>query len=250
MKELMLDIETLGNTPGSIVFEVGAVLFDEKGVLDTFHAFLPIYASADRGFTIALHTLEWWHGKGRSLSAIMAMAETTVPINDTMLRLAQFMDGVEQFWSKGNFDYPLMARYFDSCNLNTPWKYGQVRELRTMLCELGLRQPKADITHNALEDALQQVELLVSARGMMAGSIPQPAGRKGKIYRNGKDVHGDSGDTGMAGEKPKENKNFERGLELLRQLADLQNGPPRARYEDEWASVMDETQEFLKQHEA
>jgi hypothetical protein len=218
MKELMLDIETLGNTPGSIVFEVGAVLFDEKGVLDTFHAFMPVAASAHRGFTIALPTLSWRADNGRSLNDIITMSGLEGSINDTMLRLAKFMDGVEQFWSKGNFDYPLMARYFDSCNLNTPWKYGQVRELRTMLSEFGIVTPKADISHNALEDALQQVELLLKMRGMVGGN-------------------------------PKRDEIREKGLDLLRQLVDLQNGPPLARYEDEWVTVVADVHEFLKQHE-
>ncbi len=160
----MIDIETLGNKPGSIIFEVGAVSFDRNQVLDTFHAFLPTAASSERGFTIDLVTLQWWAKQGKTLEEILDQTKDAPTINDTMLKLASFITGHNHYWSKGNFDYPLLARYFDSCNLQTPWKYGQVRELRTMLSELDMLPPKQEATHNALEDAMRQVELLVDMR--------------------------------------------------------------------------------------
>lgn len=38
-------------------------------------------------------------------------------------------------------------------------------------------------------------------------------------------------------------------LRLLRDLHDLQNGPPLERYREEWEKVMKEIGEFLNQHE-
>ena len=38
-------------------------------------------------------------------------------------------------------------------------------------------------------------------------------------------------------------------LRLLRDLADLQNGPPMEKYRQEWEGVMTEVYKFLKEHE-
>jgi hypothetical protein len=40
-----------------------------------------------------------------------------------------------------------------------------------------------------------------------------------------------------------------KAIKLLRDLADLQNGPPLVQHEKEWRETMDEVYEFLKENE-
>ena len=42
---------------------------------------------------------------------------------------------------------------------------------------------------------------------------------------------------------------FDEAIDLLRQLADLQNGPPLETYREEWAETMSAVYEFIKKHE-
>jgi hypothetical protein len=42
---------------------------------------------------------------------------------------------------------------------------------------------------------------------------------------------------------------FEIALRLLRELADIQNGPPLETYREEWLALMDEVYSFLNKHE-
>lgn len=42
---------------------------------------------------------------------------------------------------------------------------------------------------------------------------------------------------------------FKQSLDLLRDLADLQNGPPLETYSTEWESTMQQVYDFLKRHE-
>lgn len=42
---------------------------------------------------------------------------------------------------------------------------------------------------------------------------------------------------------------FDEAISLLRQLADLQNGPPLQKYREEWEAVMSDVHEFLHEHE-
>lgn len=46
-----------------------------------------------------------------------------------------------------------------------------------------------------------------------------------------------------------ERKRHEKGLKLLRDLADLQNGAPLITYEKEWTETMNEIYTFLKENE-
>jgi hypothetical protein len=42
---------------------------------------------------------------------------------------------------------------------------------------------------------------------------------------------------------------FKNALEILRELADIQNGPPLERYRPEWEDIMQNTYEFLTENE-
>ncbi len=42
---------------------------------------------------------------------------------------------------------------------------------------------------------------------------------------------------------------FNKALILLRELANIQNGPPLVQDEKEWAEIMDKVYTFLKEHE-
>jgi hypothetical protein len=42
---------------------------------------------------------------------------------------------------------------------------------------------------------------------------------------------------------------FEIALRLLRELTDIQNGPPLESYRDEWEDLMEEIYNFLAEHE-
>lgn len=42
---------------------------------------------------------------------------------------------------------------------------------------------------------------------------------------------------------------IEKAMRLLRELADLQNGPPLLKYESEWSQTMTEIYELLEEYE-
>jgi hypothetical protein len=64
MKDIMLDLETLGTKPGGIILSIGAAQFDlKKGLIDadnTFYENIQISDSVEKGFTITGETIEWW----------------------------------------------------------------------------------------------------------------------------------------------------------------------------------------------
>ena len=62
MKDIMIDIETLGQRNDPVVFQVAALQFDrfsgETG--KSFEAVINIQDSLDNGFVIKADTLYWW----------------------------------------------------------------------------------------------------------------------------------------------------------------------------------------------
>ncbi|POO54357.1 hypothetical protein CPJ18_02345 [Agrobacterium rosae] len=62
MLDLMIDIETLGTAPGSVILSVGAVTFNaETGEFgEGFYAAVEPQSAVDMGLTIDVSTLKWW----------------------------------------------------------------------------------------------------------------------------------------------------------------------------------------------
>lgn len=56
----MLDIETLGTRPGSVVFEIGCVLFDEHRIINGFEVIIDIENAKTWGLFEEPETLAWW----------------------------------------------------------------------------------------------------------------------------------------------------------------------------------------------
>ena len=61
MSRIMVDLETLGTAPGSVILSIGAVRFDvEKGLLDEFYVNIDVESSQRLGLTIDGDTVMWW----------------------------------------------------------------------------------------------------------------------------------------------------------------------------------------------
>lgn len=58
---IMVDLETLGTAPGSVILSIGAVRFDvEEGLLDEFYVNIDVESSQRLGLTIDGATVMWW----------------------------------------------------------------------------------------------------------------------------------------------------------------------------------------------
>lgn len=63
MKHVMVDLETLGTKPGSVILSIGAVTFDLDGSGRdgrTFYQRVNIQSCLDAGMTVDGDTVEWW----------------------------------------------------------------------------------------------------------------------------------------------------------------------------------------------
>lgn len=174
---IMLDIETLGITDDAVILEIGAECFDpvtrERGAMFT----VTVEPVAQRGRTIDAATLVWWLAdadRQQCLASYM-VDKNARSLDMALAGLADFFtenvaEGAD-VWTKGAFDLRLLDHAFAAGWSAAPWHYWQARELRTVMKLAGLaKQPAA---HNALEDAVVQVNALFRALNALRPAVEQ-----------------------------------------------------------------------------
>lgn len=164
---VMIDIETLGTTPGSVILSVGAVPFDERGVATQywFHSPIDMDSCIEAGLTINPDTLKWW--MKQSDAARTAAFAGGAPLEQVLLELAEWLEvhGGEQVWCHGaTFDVPLLDAAYHATGLKSPWAFWDARCTRTLydLADVDVDRTKGT-HHNALDDAINQAEAAVLA---------------------------------------------------------------------------------------
>lgn len=173
MTHVMLDLETFGTRPGSVIRSIGAVVFDPRGgsIGDAFYRNISDESCLQHGMTKDQSTVEWWSKQSSEAqeSLLKDQIEFSGAADDfhTWFKRASG----EMVWSQGsNFDVVLWEA---SCLLAArpvPWKFYNTRDTRTVydICGLNVFKIKREGTyHNALDDAIHQARLVQRAVGMM-----------------------------------------------------------------------------------
>lgn len=191
---VMIDLETLGTAPGSVILSIGAVLFDPATgdvgaqVFRTAPAkpapyTYAFYTNVDPesckafGLTADPKTVAWW--EKQSPEAKAALLTDRQPLSETLRAFASWFRavGANEVWSYGaNFDVVLLeeaSRRVEQVltrgvgalpHLHMPWGYRDVRCARTVMA---LADVTADLSgrvkHNALDDAVAQAEAICEA---------------------------------------------------------------------------------------
>lgn len=173
MINVMVDLETLGTQPGSVILSIGAVLFDPKlppgsCIGKEFYCVVNQESSIDYAMTVSQDTLDWWMKQSPEAREVLSEAadpEQSNILPDSLQMLADFIPIGAKVWSNGaNFDQPLLDVAYDRCALPLPWKYYNSRCYRTLVAlypyEKSIRPPVV-CAHNALEDAKWQAVHMV-----------------------------------------------------------------------------------------
>lgn len=164
---IMVDLETMGTAPGSVIAAIGAVAFDpltgEFGA--SFYRAVSMASCQRAGLTLDADTVGWWLRQGDAARAAL-LGERA----DLITALAHFEGfwrdaGGTAFWSHGaNFDEPLLAAAYRAVGSRSPWGYTASRCTQTIFALAGVSVDRAAGTHhNALDDARAQAEAVCAA---------------------------------------------------------------------------------------
>ena len=165
--QIMLDLETLGTEPGSIITTIGAAKFNNKEVVDTFYVKIAVDDSQKLGFSIAPSTFLWWldqEDAARKEITECTLAKGAKTVSEA-LNLFNYWMGVDvPVWGNGVlFDNALLSHYYKVTEIRKPWTYRSDRCYRTvknMFPEI-TAEPFKGVKHNAVDDAISQAYHLI-----------------------------------------------------------------------------------------
>jgi hypothetical protein len=166
----MLDLETLGTSPGCIILSIGAVFFDKKGLGHEFYQTIDVQSSIDAGLTMSGGTFKWW--MGQQGAARKALFEDNVQLKGALHAFSDWLAEscyikTVKVWGNGSdFDNAILAKAYQLVlNQEQPWNFWNNRCYRTVCDVLNDKQRKQEgVHHHALDDAKSQAQHL---RGLL-----------------------------------------------------------------------------------
>lgn len=165
--EVMLDLETLDNSPTSLILSIGACKFhkDSKGVVGTtFEVFIDPEDAARYGLTISAGTVDWWMHPDRDAARAEMMANKgkRLPLKEALMRFTQWLGEDRPVWGCGSdFDNLILKNAYVAVGMKTPWSFWNNRCYRTMKSEHpGIKLERVGTHHSALGDAVSQAQHL------------------------------------------------------------------------------------------
>lgn len=204
---VMLDLETLGTKPGSVILSIGAVEFDKTGMYREFYKEISVASSNNWGLTADQSTIEWWGKQSPEARATFDRCHTSEPdgLNDTLVEFTEWLHfckgGIDKLklWGNGSdFDNVLLDAAYRAAGLAYPIKYWNHRCFRSlkglpMVNGKGLEPIRAGTHHNALDDAKHQalwalaiLQKLYSAEEAAKQVAQQAAACKDAAYQSDK----------------------------------------------------------------
>lgn len=162
---LMIDLETLNNTPTSALLSIGAAAFNpqEQKIIDTHEWFI-----LEISGTVSMDTLLWWLSqKPEAIGKLVVglKGENAIPIDMALRQLAAFANNhkCKEVWSHGgSFDLPIIRYHSDRHHIPMPWKYWDERCTRTLYPFKGKPTIQREGTHHsAMDDAVHQAKCVM-----------------------------------------------------------------------------------------
>lgn len=181
MMHVMLDLETLGTKPGSVIFAIGAVAFKDsefelgpEEFNSTFHKIISIENSQYYKFAINPDTERWWSeetGDKSELIAALTGKGNAVSVGEALTAfqdwLSQYQDNPDHkkvlVWGNGKeFDNALLRAYYEHLGMECPFTFRADMDFRTLKNLFPDCKPQQDndTPHNSLADAKYQAEWL------------------------------------------------------------------------------------------
>lgn len=161
--KIMVDIETLGLTPGCAILSIGATVFDHPGRQSyerDLHVKIDLPSQVLLGLRVEPETAEWWRNQPRM--TWKSETEFPVPLEKALNTFEDFLLQFEPYtiWASGNFDIPIIDAAYRAAGKVSPIPYNRVGCYRTLrMLDPTSKKPARngnEIAHTALGDARYQ----------------------------------------------------------------------------------------------
>jgi DNA polymerase III epsilon subunit-like protein len=160
MTDVMIDIETLGTTPGCSILSIAAVPFNTPAPLEYFYQKVDSKTCVEMGLHIDSSTVDWWSKQPADAYAEAFSGTTHITIALSELNAYLMTIGEVRVWGNGaSFDVPILEAAMSKCGLKPKWKYFNSLCYRTLKnLYPAIPAEKNRMKHSALEDAKTQAE--------------------------------------------------------------------------------------------
>lgn len=169
MKDVMIDLETLGVSTNAPIIQIGACYFDrftgEIGKI--FKVNVNLKSAVKSGAVIDPDTVCWWLQQSDEARKSI-LAAPNVDIFNAIEQLNTFLSGCKNIWSHATFDFVIIQETYRRLGIKPSFQYKAARDIRTLNdLSKGLTQKEDHVRdgvhHDALEDAKFQVKYCVAA---------------------------------------------------------------------------------------
>ena len=172
----MVDLETLGNTPGCGLVSIGACTFGPGGVQDREQAFYSVVdarSCLDAGLHEDASTLAWWARQSAEAQAAFVQSrkageapslKVSLGLFTAWLKKQGFYNTIKVWGNGSDFDNAILACAWRAVGVKPPWAFWHNRCFRTLKAaytDFGTLPERKGTHHNALDDALYQAECAV-----------------------------------------------------------------------------------------
>jgi hypothetical protein len=167
----MLDLETLGTSPGCSILSIGATEFGPEGVRGGFYVVIQRQTCLNAGLVEDPGTLAWWSKQTPEARQILSEAVDPKLAVSLGMALFQFDFWLGQvatlgeperqdlrIWGNGaDFDQPILAQAYKQAGFNLPWQPRNARCYRTLKNLMPtIKLKRTGTHHNALADSQSQ----------------------------------------------------------------------------------------------
>ena len=174
--KIMVDLETLSTRMDAHVLTVGAVAFDSvtMEIKDTFYERVEPESCDKLGLHKCEETVKFWESQSKEAYDEAFNPENRKPILEVMQSFVKFWNKNkgDEFWCNGaNFDEPILSTVFCKLGLQKPWKFWNVRCLRTLMSMADINMKMFGVVaHNSLEDCKAQLRAYAHAQKIIKSS--------------------------------------------------------------------------------
>lgn len=163
----MIDLETLGTKYDCPVISIGACFFDKTGIKEEFYVVLNVEEQIDAGRKASGSTIKWWMGQEKAAQKVFREgAEPTVDGVAKFVEFCKTYEGAKPWGNGSNFDISIIEHLIEDCDLDSPWLFYNIRDLRTFKEDVydGKKTKREGTHHNALDDAKHQAQVVIDGR--------------------------------------------------------------------------------------
>lgn len=180
MKDVMVDLETLGRRAGCSILSIGAVAFDaESGKLGPeFYTVVKMTSCEERGLHTDPDTVAWWEKQNLEAQKVLKQARAArgnKPLDKALTEfncyLAQFGPKVVRVWGNGSdFDNAILINCYAATELTAGWEFWNNRCYRTLKgMAPHIKVERQGTYHNALDDAKTQAAHAIKVLQFLKG---------------------------------------------------------------------------------